>query len=50
MQSRTITIHVCDICDTEIEGEFCKNHPNDSVSSIQVVQVRDDENDEWKFS
>lgn len=32
-------LHACDVCNTEIGGEFCKDHPNASISSIRVVGV-----------
>jgi len=29
-------IHVCDTCNTEIEGDTCKDHPKADISSIWV--------------
>lgn len=30
-------VHACDECNTEIEGEYCADHPNATISSIRVV-------------
>jgi hypothetical protein len=36
-------IHVCDECNTEIEGEYCAEHPSAMVQSVKVEGAKIEE-------